>query len=246
MKNEEIKIRQLLKKFMDGTTSVDEERAIGQWFREHPAAGSDLEDYRTMFDWFDKGMPPDTVSGATSPLPKRRRWLWTAIAVAASAALLVGMFWRNGGRERPSGGTAGPLIAMHPAPHDSTEALNRGKRGDEGNQTDTINSHINQDVKTGNGRRRHRRQRLEPAPPPRLYALTDSLGQGRTASNEAEADMAGIDESAKVITDEEAGRIITSILAAMEHDQQQQLQIISLQNQASEQEIMATLDEEVY
>ncbi len=246
MKNEEIKIRQLLKKFMDGTTTVDEERAIGQWFREHPTAGSGLEDYRTMFDWFDKGMPPGTVGDATSPLPKRRRWLWTAIAVAASAALLVGMFWRSGGRERPSGGTDSPLITMHTTPHDSTGAPNRCKMGEEEKQADTINSHINQDVKTGNGRRRHLRQRLEPVPPPRLYALADSLGQGRTASDETEEDMAGIDEPAKVITEETAGRIITSILAAMEHDQQQQLQIISLQNQASEQEIMATLDEEVY
>lgn len=55
-------IRQLLGKFMDGETTVDEERYISEWFRSHPDVDGDLADYRVMFGWFDDGMP----------MPKRR------------------------------------------------------------------------------------------------------------------------------------------------------------------------------
>ena len=115
MNNDEIKIRQLLKKFMDGTTTVDEEQEIGRWFSHHTTVSDDLEDYRTMFSWFDDGMPLDKDS---KPLllsdegndeepathnHSNRRWLWTAIAIAASAALLIGIFMPKGGQQEQPG-----------------------------------------------------------------------------------------------------------------------------------------------
>lgn len=93
-------IRQLIDRFMDGTTTVGEERQIAQWFASHPQVPADLEDYRQMFAYFAQGMPLSTAdSPETAPVlrPASRRWLvsrWVgALAAACVALALVMVLW---------------------------------------------------------------------------------------------------------------------------------------------------------
>lgn len=93
-------IRQLIDRFMDGTTTVGEERQIAQWFASHPQVPADLEDYRQMFAYFAQGMPLSTAdSPEAAPVlrPASRRWLvsrWVgALAAACVALALVMVLW---------------------------------------------------------------------------------------------------------------------------------------------------------
>lgn len=84
-------IRLLLDKFMSGTTSLEEERQLGNYF-----SGNDVPeewaDYQAMFRYFEEGMPPE-LPPADGMVATRRPWLrWLA---AASVLLLVGLglYW---------------------------------------------------------------------------------------------------------------------------------------------------------
>lgn len=80
-------IRLLLDKFMSGTTSLEEERRLGDYF-----SGSDVPeewaDYQAMFRYFEEGMPPELppADGMVATRRPWRRWL-----VAASVLLFVGL-----------------------------------------------------------------------------------------------------------------------------------------------------------
>ncbi len=84
-------IKQLVSRFMQGETSLDEERRLAEYFRTHPAEPG-LEDVAALFALFDTGMP---IEGVTDVSPKaqpaRRTTLHPAwwMAVAAVAVLIV-------------------------------------------------------------------------------------------------------------------------------------------------------------
>ncbi len=91
MANDERMIRQLLKRFMNGRTTVEEEERISQWFKNNPAVGEDLEPYRKMFAWFEDGMEPGAIENVAAKArqesagkSKRRLWLY-----AASVAVFI-------------------------------------------------------------------------------------------------------------------------------------------------------------
>lgn len=92
-------IRALLERFMAGQTSRQEEQRLADWFRDHPQVDGDLEPYRLMFAYFDEGMPRQTIA------KRRKPWLYVALAVAASLALVVTLVW-------PSDPVATPPVAM--------------------------------------------------------------------------------------------------------------------------------------
>lgn len=54
MKQEDLKI--LIDKFMSGTTTLDEEKALGDFFRQNEHVPAELDPYREMFAYFDNGM----------------------------------------------------------------------------------------------------------------------------------------------------------------------------------------------
>lgn len=58
----EKQIRQLLTRFMEGHTTVEEEQEIARWFAARSEVAPDLEDYRQMFAYFDAGMPEEDVA----------------------------------------------------------------------------------------------------------------------------------------------------------------------------------------
>jgi hypothetical protein len=83
-------IQDLLDKFMNGLTTLEEEAALGDYFRTHEVP-QEWEDYRQMFGYFDRGMEGDLVPAEQhSPSLTRlvgRRW-W---GIAAAACITAGI-----------------------------------------------------------------------------------------------------------------------------------------------------------
>ena len=77
-------IKALLDKFMDGQTTVEEEAMLAKYFRSDDVP-AEWEDYRLMFDYFDRGMKGDLVP-VEQPRPSLTRQMghrWWGIAAAA-------------------------------------------------------------------------------------------------------------------------------------------------------------------
>ena len=105
-----MQIQQLIDKYMNGQTTVDEEQLIARYFRSATDVPDSLKPYRDMFAYFDEGMPLGTlpefdgsseqaetrVEPYSSKVVARRRgslrmaaWFRVATAVAAAVALLL-------------------------------------------------------------------------------------------------------------------------------------------------------------
>lgn len=80
-------IEQLIKRFMDGHTTVDEEKRIAEYLRTH-----DVEDewkaYKDMFGWFDEGMPLQ-ANGQKHTAQNRSKTITAAMFIAAAAAIIA-------------------------------------------------------------------------------------------------------------------------------------------------------------
>ena len=85
-------IQDLLDKFMNGLTTLEEEAALGDYFRTHEAP-EEWEDYRQMFGYFDRGMEGELITPQAQEQPfmrlMGRRW-WGIAAAAAITTLIVG------------------------------------------------------------------------------------------------------------------------------------------------------------
>lgn len=85
-------IATLLDKFMDGQTSVEEEKALADYFRTHDVP-AEWEDYRIMFSYFDRDMAgellPEKEPDMSLTSMIGRRW-WGIGAAAAITALIAG------------------------------------------------------------------------------------------------------------------------------------------------------------
>ena len=85
-------IGDLLDKFMNGCTSPEEEAALGEYFRTHEVP-CEWEDYRLMFDYFDRGMDGELITpqepGQSLMRLMGHRW-WGIAAAAAIAVVVVG------------------------------------------------------------------------------------------------------------------------------------------------------------
>ena len=105
-----MQIQQLIDKYMNGQTTVDEEQLIARYFRSATDVPDSLKPYRDMFAYFDDGMPLGTlpefdgsagqaetrVAPDSSKVVAPRRhslrmaaWWSGAVAVAAAVALLL-------------------------------------------------------------------------------------------------------------------------------------------------------------
>ena len=105
-----MQIQQLIDKYMNGQTTVDEEQLIARYFRKATDVPDSLKPYRDMFAYFDDGMPLGTLSefdgsagqadtrvapdSSKVVAPRRHSlrmaaWWSGAAAVAAAVALLL-------------------------------------------------------------------------------------------------------------------------------------------------------------
>ena len=78
------KVKQLLQRFMDGTTTLEEEALLAEYFRTHEAAGGWAE-YKEMFALFDNGKVKPSIKQE-----KRSRW-WKYAGIAAAISLLISL-----------------------------------------------------------------------------------------------------------------------------------------------------------
>ncbi len=82
----EKELKQLVTRFMEGETSLDEERRLAEYFRSHPDEPG-MEDIAAMFAFFDTGMPIEGVTDVEPKTQTPRRialhpaW-WTSVAAA--------------------------------------------------------------------------------------------------------------------------------------------------------------------
>ena len=80
-------IKALLDKYMDGQTTVEEEALLADYFRSGDVP-AEWEDYRAMFDYFDRGMEDGlvTVEQSRPSLTRQMGRRWWGIAAAACPA----------------------------------------------------------------------------------------------------------------------------------------------------------------
>lgn len=87
-------IEKLLAKYMDGTTTLDEEDALAQYFH-HQEVPREWEDYRLLFQEIDAMKPvspeiaeiePEIV--AMQPENRRKQWMGWGVAAAVVAGIL--------------------------------------------------------------------------------------------------------------------------------------------------------------
>lgn len=91
-------IATLLDKFMAGTTTIEEEQILADYFRSEQRVPTEWEYYKDMFAYFDNGMVE--VSGQKEDIAKARLAaivLWKRIAVAGTLLILIGFagVWIN-------------------------------------------------------------------------------------------------------------------------------------------------------
>ena len=91
-------ISTLLDKFMAGTTTIEEEQILTDYFRSEQRVPTEWEDYKDMFAYFDNGMVE--VSEQKEDIAKARLAAivpWKRIAVAATLLILIGFagVWIN-------------------------------------------------------------------------------------------------------------------------------------------------------
>lgn len=105
MIDERLHIEELLRRFMEGETTLDEERLLGDWLRTHEVNDS-LKPYQRMFAAFDEGLPlpADGAEQPTSTLTSQKSggdelkrqhlawWHWAAAAVIAGL-MATGGIW---------------------------------------------------------------------------------------------------------------------------------------------------------
>lgn len=77
---------------MEGESSLDEERELGDWLRSHEV-NDDLKPYQRMFAAFDAGLPyvPSAQPAANPPRRRIAWWQWAAAAVLAGLLALGGI-----------------------------------------------------------------------------------------------------------------------------------------------------------
>ena len=87
-------IEQLLTRFMEGTSTLEEEDLLARYFKEEKHLPEAWKAYREMFAMFDAER--DKVS--TSSMPKRKRllpWYWTVAAAITLLAVVGVRLWNH-------------------------------------------------------------------------------------------------------------------------------------------------------
>lgn len=80
-------IKKLLDKFMDGTSTLEEEDILAQYFR-HQEVPREWEEYRLLFQEIDAMKPVQAEIVEINPENRRKRWMGWGVAAAVVAGIL--------------------------------------------------------------------------------------------------------------------------------------------------------------
>ena len=80
-------IEKLLDKFMNGTSTLEEEDILAQYFR-HQEVPREWEEYRLLFQEIDAMKPVQTEIVEINPENRRKRWMGWGVAAAVVAGIL--------------------------------------------------------------------------------------------------------------------------------------------------------------
>lgn len=149
-------IEQLLNRFMDGQTSLDEEDRLARYMRRADVP-EEWQAYKEMFAWFDEGMPQDAPSTAQTRRRARRVAMWAGLAAAAAVALTVVM-------TLPKAAVTLPAVQPQPVVASADTAATRHYDA----AADSTNTHGRKG--TMPARRSYYKYKYQPAPPKNYYA----------------------------------------------------------------------------
>lgn len=80
-------VEKLLDKFMNGTSTLEEEDILAQYFR-HQEVPREWEEYRLLFQEIDAMKPVQTEIVEINPENRRKRWMGWGVAAAVVAGIL--------------------------------------------------------------------------------------------------------------------------------------------------------------
>ena len=148
---------------MSGTTTLDEEKALGDFFRQTEHLPAELEPYRDMFAYFDNGMTGEPSGKPVSHAAPVRSLRWIAGIAAAVAVIFVAayQFVPGGTDETPVMQTSKSVVAQT-----TDSAIAR---------PDTISDKERQADEMPAKKRVMRKYRFKPAPPEVLLADAETM-----------------------------------------------------------------------
>ncbi len=225
-------IRKLIDKFMDGTSSLDEERILADYFRQETDIPADLEPYRKMFAYFDGGMADGTllkgdevVENVDNSSVESRRggitvYLRRILYIAASVAVLFIVAYNViGGDDDKGNGKSIASVTPAASLAENTDTVNVA--------ADSTRNIDGQQNETAPVSRTPRKYRYKPAPP---EVLTAKLQTSELADS----------------VDGTASRLAEAELRKVELEQQYMLNMIKAVNLIHSVDIAEVADEEVY
>ena len=191
-------IHTLIRRFIEGQTSIEEEDRLAEYFSTHEV-DEDLQPYKRMFAWFGEGMPLEsqqadkltsrqaTFQPSTNSQSSRfsRKTVCLIAAAAASIALLVLVAWPKAEPQQMAENTAMPHIQESNEPATTPDTLT----------TDTATTVV--PMKKAR-KRRPRIDRYKPLPPKTYIAETqaDSAIEATEIIAEATVKVAEIQQEA--------------------------------------------------
>lgn len=91
-KPNDILARQLMERFLDGATTIAEEKQLYAYFRQNSGIAPDLMQYREMMNWY-AALGQDTQKAAVKPFrAKLARFKWVAAAVITLIAVAIPLY----------------------------------------------------------------------------------------------------------------------------------------------------------
>ena len=194
-------IRTLIKRFMDGQTSIEEEDRLAEYFNTHEV-DEDMLPYKQMFAWFGEGMPIEsqqadeltsrqaTSRSSTSSQSScfSRKTVCLIAAAAAAIALLVLVAWPKAEPQQMAENTAMPHIQENNEPATTPDTLT----------ADTATTVV--PMKKAR-RRKPRIDRYKPLPPKTYIAETQTDSAIEAAEMIAEATVKVVEIQQKAVLD---------------------------------------------
>ena len=105
-------IRQLMERFLNAETTLEEERALYEYFQDDDIA-DDLKPYREAFQGFA------AVSGIDKPMPQKQTPVWVIVlrtVTSMAAIFLVGLFFFINGEAPEAPQLATTTTSTEPTP----------------------------------------------------------------------------------------------------------------------------------